>query len=169
MEVGLTAYDIYTAVQTSRDPNASLAEKGSAITFAVAGLALPAGGYGKVAKTVLNKVDDVAKISSKYNWGSAEKLLDHFQRHGEDFRAKDAADYAKKANNFSEQFGKQGIDAKVDPSSGDVLMYEARTNTFGSYNQHGQTKTFYKPDPAQNGGRTGQQYFNDQRGRRVLQ
>jgi RHS repeat-associated protein len=55
-EVGLTVMDTVNAVEILQSSDATTAEKAISVVGAVAGLALPGGGYG----SVVNKVDDVA-------------------------------------------------------------------------------------------------------------
>jgi len=175
-ELALSAYDAYSTYQTLQDTQASFTTKTSSIAIFGLGVVGPGGGYKSAGDGAgnafrwfkgLDKAHDVAKASEKYSWGNAGTLLRHFRDHGSDFGAKNPADYAKQANNFYGRFGKNGIDVKID-SRGDVLMYESKTNTFGVYTSGGQTKSFYKPDPTKNGGKSGQQYFDDQRGKRLL-
>ena len=52
---------------------------------------------------------NLAKVSKQYNWGKSERLLDHFQRHGQDLAAKDPADYAKKTQEFYFQTKKTNL------------------------------------------------------------
>ena len=58
VEVGLSAYDAYTAYQTANDPNASALEKGLTAGGFVAGLLAPGGGYGKVTNEVFSSVSN---------------------------------------------------------------------------------------------------------------
>jgi pyocin large subunit-like protein len=69
-------------------------------------------------------------------------LTDHFNRHGPDFDAKSAEDYARRANQFFER--RAQFPTKVD-SDGVIRVYDPRTNTFGAYNPNGTTRTFLKP------------------------
>jgi RHS repeat-associated protein len=98
-------------------------------------------------------------ISQNRKWGRADTLLDHFKRHGPDFKATSADDYAKKAMDFFQQAKKQNLPTKID-KHGVTRIYDPKTNTFGSYNPNGTTRTFYKPTD-------GAKYFNGQPG--VLQ
>ena len=89
------------------------------------------------------------------NWGNRDTLQDHFDRHGSDFGAKDPNDYAKKANDFYNDRSNHQV--KVD-ENGVTRVYDPNTNTFGSYNSDGTTRTFYKPTG-------GQKYFDSQPGK----
>ena len=79
-------------------------------------------------------------------WGNPDTLQDHYNRHGSDFGATSPQDYAQKANNFYNNRGSYQV--KTD-SSGVTRVYDAKTNTFGSYNPDGTTKTFFKPSDFQ--------------------
>ncbi len=68
VEVASAAYDAYDAYTTVRDPNASTAQKVTAVAGVAADIALPGGGYGKGAKTVMGAADkakDSAKAADK--------------------------------------------------------------------------------------------------------
>uniref|UniRef100_UPI0003635C20 polymorphic toxin-type HINT domain-containing protein n=1 Tax=Paenibacillus sp. OSY-SE TaxID=1196323 RepID=UPI0003635C20 len=75
-------------------------------------------------------------------WGNQKTLQDHFDRHGADFGAKTPDEYAKKANNFFNNRSKYQIKTDTD---GTIRVYDSKTNTYGSYNADGTTKTYYKP------------------------
>ncbi len=91
-------------------------------------------------------------------WANPASLPDHFARHGKDFGARDADEYALMAYQFLRRATAEGIPAKVD-SNGTVRVFDARTGTFGAYNHNGTTKTFFKPDNPS--------YFNRQPGRLI--
>ena len=75
--------------------------------------------------------------------------MDHFERHGADFGATSAEDYASQASGFLQRAQAEGLPTKID-SSGTIRVYEPASNTFGSYNPNGTTKTFYKPSTGSN-------------------
>jgi hypothetical protein len=81
--------------------------------------------------------------TNTYNWGDEDTLLRHFRKHGEDFKAVDQYDYARMANDFYNNRGKYKI--KID-KNGTIRVYDRKTNTFGSYNADGTTRTFYQPE-----------------------
>ncbi len=112
----------------------------------VAGAILSGAAYG-VTKAVLNS-------AAKNTWGNKDTLSDHYQRHGGDFGCKNETEYAQKANEFYKN--RANFQTKVD-SNGVTRVYDSSTNTFGSYNPDGTTKTFFKPTGGQN-------YFNGQPG-----
>ena len=78
-------------------------------------------------------------------WGHLASLEDHFRRHGGDFKAKSADDYARLAWEFRERAKREGLLTKVD-SDGVVRIYDPKTGAFGAYNRDGTTKTFFKPN-----------------------
>ncbi len=75
-------------------------------------------------------------------WANPKTLKNHFVRHGDDFSAKSASEYAQKASDFLVQSQKCNLPTKVD-SSGVIRVYDFKTNTFGAYRQDGSTLTFY--------------------------
>ncbi len=95
---------------------------------------------------------------SRTSWGSPKTLADHFARHGRDFGARDAEDYARQAWEFRQRAIREGLPAKRD-SDGVVRVYDPRTRAFAAYNRDGTTRTYFKP------GR--RDYFNDQPGRTI--
>ena len=95
---------------------------------------------------------------SAETWGNPSSLRDHFERHGRDFAAQNADDYARLAAEFFRRAKTEGLPAKVD-SAGTIRFFDGRTGTFGAYSADGKTKTFFKP------GSDG--YFDRQPGRRV--
>lgn len=97
-------------------------------------------------------------------WGRPSTLQDHFERHGSDFGATTPEEYAAKASEFLATSRQQGgMLTKVD-DKGVIRVYDPSTNTFGSYNPDGTTRTFYKPDPAKHGHPTNLDYWNAQPG-----
>jgi pyocin large subunit-like protein len=78
------------------------------------------------------------------NWGEPATLADHFARHGADFAARNAEDYARFARDFGERARRGELLVKVD-DDGTQRVFEARTGTFGAYNDDWTTKTFFKP------------------------
>jgi pyocin large subunit-like protein len=91
-------------------------------------------------------------------WGNIATLPDHFARHGSDFGAASAEDYARLAWQFLQRAKAEGLPAKVDPT-GTLRVYDPESGAFAAYNRDGTTKTFFKP------GRPG--YFDRQPGHSV--
>ena len=82
-------------------------------------------------------------------------MEDHNSRHGKEVGAEDAEDYAEKAHEHYNNRDRHQV--KVD-EDGTIRVYDPDTNTFGSYNRDGSTKTFFKPS-------RGQSYFDGQPGK----
>jgi RHS repeat-associated protein len=105
--------------------------------------------------------DSKEAASTKAKFGSGAKLLDHFQRHGGDFGAKDAADYQDKAAAFLTGKPADGVQESTR-ENGDVVRFNPKTQEFGVISSDGTIRTYYKPDPEVHGRTTNQDYFNDQ-------
>ena len=78
------------------------------------------------------------------HWGNPKSLADHFARHGKDFGAKSADDYAKQASDFFRRSQADRLPTKID-ADGVIRVYDPRSNTFGAFNPDGTTRTFFKP------------------------
>ncbi|MGE3231440.1 MAG: hypothetical protein AB7J30_18570, partial [Hyphomicrobium sp.] len=78
------------------------------------------------------------------HWGNPKTLADHFARHGKDFGAKSADDYAKQASDFFRRSQADRLPTKID-ADGVIRVYDPRSNTFGAFNPDGTTRTFFKP------------------------
>jgi RHS repeat-associated protein len=89
------------------------------------------------------------------HWGNPETLAPHFKKHGKDFGAKSADDYARQASEFLRRSQAERLPTKID-NTGVIRAYDPKTNTFGSYNADGTAITFYKP--------TSRTYFDRQPG-----
>src|SRR3954452_23307473 len=100
--------------------------------------------------------DSTAKADR--SWGHPATLPDHFARHGADFGARNAGEYASMAALFLERGRAEGLPAKVD-GRGDLRVFDSRSGAFGAYNPNGTTKTFFKPRSAA--------YFKKQPGRPI--
>jgi hypothetical protein len=87
------------------------------------------------------------KGGSADSWGRPETLADHFVRHGPDFGAATEEDYANMASAFLRRSQAEGLPTNVD-ANGIIRAYEPSTNTFGSYNPNGTTRTLFKPSGA---------------------
>jgi pyocin large subunit-like protein len=77
-------------------------------------------------------------------WGHLASLPDHFARHGADFGARNAEDYAAQAAAFLARAKTEGLPAKRDPD-GALRVYDPATGAFGAYNANGTTRTYFKP------------------------
>jgi hypothetical protein len=83
-------------------------------------------------------------LNGRKLWGQADTLDDHFRRHGADFGARNADDYAQQASDFFGRSRAGGLPTKIGPD-GTVRVYDPASNTFGSFNPNGTAKTFFKP------------------------
>lgn len=82
------------------------------------------------------------------------KAVRLFERNGHDFAATSAEDYLAKAVAFT---GSPPRDAeKVSRPNGDVLIYQASSNTFAVVDRRGVVRTMFKPS-------TGAAYWQDQK------
>jgi len=98
------------------------------------------------ANSVARKTEPVGKTpSTRETWGYLPSLADHFERHGRDFNAKDADDYARMAWEFQQRAKIEGLPTKVD-SEGVMRIHDPKSGAFGAYNRNGTTKTFFKPN-----------------------
>ncbi len=109
--------------------------------------------FTQPAKTAATKAPP-----TRETWANVDSLPDHFARHGADFAAKDADDYARMAWEFRERAKGEHLPTKVD-EAGVLRVFDPKTGAFAAYNRDGTTKTFFKP-----GGRG---YFERQPGRVV--
>jgi len=88
-----------------------------------------------------DSADDILRLGTSESWGNPNSLARHFRDHGADFAASSADDYARMASEFLQR---PGTLAKID-ADGVIRVYDPATNTFGSYNANGTTRTFFKP------------------------
>lgn len=87
-------------------------------------------------------------LPPRRSFGDPAKLEDHYVRHGADFGASSADDYAKKASDFLRTSQRDRLPTKID-ADGVIRTYDPKSNTFGSFNADGTTRTFLqavKPD-----------------------
>jgi pyocin large subunit-like protein len=82
------------------------------------------------------------------------KVARLFQRNGADFQARDAGDYVAKVQAFTGR-PPAGTE-RVERPNGDVLLYQAATNTFAVVSRDGVPKTMFKP-------REGASYWAEQK------
>ena len=85
-----------------------------------------------------------------------QKVARLFERNGADFGARDARDYLAKVRAFVAD-PPAGTE-RVERPNGDVLLYQAATNTFAVVSRDGVPKTMFKP-------REGQAYWAEQKAR----
>lgn len=82
------------------------------------------------------------------------KVARLFERNGADFAARDAGDYLVKVQAFTGR-PPAGTE-RVERPNGDVLLYQAATNTFAVVSRDGVPKTMFKP-------RDGASYWAEQK------
>ncbi|GAA0614604.1 hypothetical protein GCM10009422_07000 [Brevundimonas kwangchunensis] len=73
-----------------------------------------------------------------------EKVVRLFERNGADFDARTPEDYLRKVRAFTGS-PPSGTE-RVERANGDVLLYQASTNTFAVLSRDGVPKTMFKPD-----------------------
>ncbi len=93
------------------------------------------------------------RLSATETWGDKKTLDKHVKDHGKDFGVNSADQYTKRANDFYKRGQAEKLPTVID-KHGVTRMYDPKTNTFGSYNPDGSTRTFYKP--------TSKNYFDNQ-------
>jgi hypothetical protein len=81
---------------------------------------------------------------TRATWGNMPALADHFARHGQDFQARDADDYARQAWSFRQRAMTTSLPMKLD-EDGTLRIYDPNTGAFAAYNRDGTTKTYFKP------------------------
>ncbi|MGC3995183.1 MAG: RHS repeat-associated core domain-containing protein [Propionicimonas sp.] len=99
------------------------------------------------ADVVASAESPLVRLSSEESWANPNTLADHFARHGGDFGANSADEYAQMASEFLQRSGKANLPTKIGPD-GTIRIYDPASNTFGSFSASGQTKTFFKPTSA---------------------
>ena len=85
--------------------------------------------------------------ATRRTWGNISSLPDHFARHGGDFAAKSADDYAAQAWRFRERAAAEHLPMKLD-TDGTVRVFDPKTRAFASFNRDGTAKTYFRPDNA---------------------
>ena len=135
-------------------PNAA-EDFGRLIPGIILGSVLPAAGLEAVGGTTAAETTTLS-LDTATTWGRADTLADHFARHGADFGAQTADEYANMASQFLQDSQRAGLPTKID-SQGVIRVFDPQTGTFGAFNPNGTTRTFFKPpNPAA--------YFNRQPG-----
>jgi len=125
----------------------------TADTTATSGVALSATERAEVAAEGRLAV---AAIDPATRWRSSAVLMDHYERHGADFGATSASDYAKQAADFIERAQTENLPTKI-ASDGTIRVYDPASNTFASYGSDGRIRTYFKPTG-------GAKYWNKQPG-----
>ena len=78
--------------------------------------------------------DSAVVLGTEDSWGRAETLGDHFARHGADFGATSADEYAAQASRFLQRAQAERLPTKID-SHGVIRAYDPDTNTLGPTTQ----------------------------------
>jgi len=68
-----------------------------------------------------------------------------YERNGADFGAASAEDYLAKVSAFTRN-PPRDVERVTRPQNGDVLLYQASTNTFAVVDRNGVAKTMFKPE-----------------------
>ena len=102
-------------------------------------------------------------VSPAHSWGNPATLADHFARHGADFGASTAQDYADQAWRFLQRSQPDQLPVKID-SDGVIRAYDPTTNEFGAFNPDGTTRTYFAPNAPANGYSTNWEYWLAQPG-----
>lgn len=98
------------------------------------------------------------RINNPYRWKNIRTLADHTKRHSKDFGLSyNEMEYSKRANQLWGKRTSKGYQYKVDSRGETIRVYHPATNSFGSYDLYGRTKTYYKPS-------RGKAYFDSQPG-----
>jgi hypothetical protein len=84
------------------------------------------------------------RLSTSESWANTQTLQRHLRDHGADFAVADADEYALLASTFFQRGGIEGLPTRIT-DAGVIRIYDPSTNTFGSFDASGQTKTLYKP------------------------
>ncbi len=150
LRAGLRYYFVVGTARQGLATNSFIAGGGTGSEVARAS---PPGGRKARAKPAVIKAP-----AARETWGDLASLPDHFHRHGADFRAKDAEDYARLAWEFLQRAKAQSLPVKRD-GQGVLRVFDPKTGTFGAYNRDGTTRTFFKPGS--------RDYFERQPGRPV--
>ena len=101
-------------------------------------------GFTKSEQKELGRSAPFSSSARAQTWGNPASLPDHFARHGSDFGARNAAEYAGLAAQFLQRARVEGLPAKID-GQGVLRVFDPGSDAFGVYNRDGTTKTFFKP------------------------
>ena len=99
----------------------------------------------KDGKSVTSDSAENTRIKNPYNWKDIKTLADHTYRHAGDFGLSyNEMTYSKKANTHYTNRKNTGYEYFTG-TDGNIRVYQASTNSFGSYDSTGKTRTYYKP------------------------
>ena len=92
---------------------------------------------------------------------SEAALNAHWEDHGTDFGARNRTQYESQARQFL--YGPRGEEVlEKKRENGDIIRFNKRTEEFGIAREDGTIRTYFRPDPNINGGRTPLEYYNAQ-------
>ena len=94
-------------------------------------------------------------------FSSEKELQRHFDDHGNDFGAKNPAEYRAQADKFLNTERSPGTLEKIR-GNGDIVRFNPKTDEFGVSRPDGTIRTYYKPNPQIHGKPTNLDYFNAQ-------
>lgn len=103
----------------------------------------PPAGEAAKAKDI-PAAQDTPAPPARRTWRNYATLRDHFERHGQDFGAKDEEDYATQAWRFLVRAIAEDLPAKQD-KDGTLRVWDPKTRAFAAYGLDGRTKTYFKP------------------------
>ena len=129
-----------SAVETRGRPAAAVGEAATAVT----------------GPTKATAVTEPAPMTANRRETVDEKIVRLYARNGADFGARSAADYLEKVRSFTTR-PPAGTE-RVERANGDILLYQASTNTFAVVSREGAPRTMFKPEE-------GLAYWNEQKAR----
>jgi len=130
------AFTIFDVLMLAFGPEKDRDENLTALGLDAAGFLIPCGaGMGTISRV----------LRAANNWANPGTLAEHFARHGADFGARTADEYAQMADDFLVRSQRDRLPTRIDPD-GTIRVYDPATNTFGAYNPDGTTRTFFMPD-----------------------
>ncbi len=120
----------------------------------------------EIAPKIERPVKDVVSNGGKGQiWSETKKrssvtnAYKHWKDHGNEFpELNNAKEYVDRAHNFLRD---PSALSRTRPN-GEILKYDSRSNTFGSYTKDGIPKTLFKPDPSKHRHSTNLEYFYGQ-------
>lgn len=122
----------------------------TSVTGGGAQKALPKVQAGSAAKPVPAKQEPGSSSAlvpppTRMTWANLDSLADHYNRHGADFRAASADDYAAQAWGFLQRARKQGLPMKWDAEDQTLRVWEPSSRSFAAYDRRGRTRTYFRP------------------------
>lgn len=110
----------------------------------------------KDGKSVWSDSAENTRIKNPYNWRDITTLADHTYRHAGEFGLPyNEMTYSKKANSHYTNRKNTGYEYFLG-TDGNTRVYQASSNSFGSYDSNGKTRTYFKPS-------RGKAYWEDEK------